>query len=748
MSRIKFNILLICILVSQVYPQVGLQITQNTSIANGEQSASGSTSDYKINENLFDINATYKNFYIYSQLEYSDPPVFGASKTTIEDFLNLFSIEYNGIFNLKIGDIHTVESRGLVFNSYQDQSTDFDNGVFGVKASYGKDWFDVSFIHGSDEYEFRSNPVNQLNDFSYDHTTTYLSTSIYPTDNIYLNFQFQNQSIDVSDGVIAGYYSRNFTTMLGSFLILNQQNFQNDLIDSYQINSNVLGLSLETNIYGIDIYSEYVKNKYTKLEPGVRSGQKIDGSLFYSSLYTDILGNGVTYEFKRYDTPYFIPTLSYGPIVYREATSTLQSKVVHNMNFVNELGHQLDINRMVGDNINLTLNLSTARRIHPFNGQMKVETNVFDTLIFQSDIENNGYEDAITNFNSNNWQSSTEIDTYSYQNPNIMSILFMDIDEEVLAFWPYRQLFTEISGDLFNDRLYFSIGYDLFDHIKQWGAETESGMTHNIYNFTGYDSVLSTTASNYWDLELETYQTNIDDYWTIFNYYINFMDSSTAHEQVSPQFGFDIDEYIDEYNNVENNINTLVDSTVAASSELINQYIISDHPSSNSNKWNYEIERATTLPLSFAWTFENGNSILTYIEQQWREKEFNYEERYISGHNISNGSKLEKFNEQYFSLTFKHIKFGTFTFISNHEKQTISIETGEIENSNRWDGYQWTYDFHQKSSNNMIARNILGDSRLSIFYGSQKGGLVCANGICATQPEFLNGYKLNYTRLF
>ena len=103
-----------------------------------------------------------------------------------------------------------------------------------------------------------------------------------------------------------------------------------------------------------------------------------------------------------------------------------------------------------------------------------------------------------------------------------MSILFMDIDEEVLAFWPYRQLFTEISGDLFNDRLYFSIGYDLFDHIKQWGAETESGMTHNIYNFTGYDSVLSTTASNYWDLELETYLTNIDDYWTIFNYYINF----------------------------------------------------------------------------------------------------------------------------------------------------------------------------------------------------------------------------------
>ena len=215
----------------------------------------------------------------------------------------------------------------MVFNSYQDQSTDFDNGVFGVKASYGKDWFDMSFIHGSDEYEFRSNPVNQLNDFSYDHTTTFLSTSIYPNDNIYLNLQFR---IRVLIFLIMLYLIIMVETLLQylvRYLIINQQGFQNDQIESYKITSDVLGLSLETNIYGIDMYSEYVKNKYTKLEPGVRVGQQVDGSLFYSSLYADILGNGVTYEFKRYDTPYFIPTLSFGPIVYREATSTLQSKL-------------------------------------------------------------------------------------------------------------------------------------------------------------------------------------------------------------------------------------------------------------------------------------------------------------------------------------------------------------------------------------------------------------------------------------
>ena len=80
-----------------------------------------------------------------------------------------------------------------------------------------------------------------------------------------MNLQLQNQSIDISDNVILDYYGRNFTTMLGRYLILNQQGFQNDQIESYNVNSDVLGLSLETNIYGIDIYSEYVKNKYSIL---------------------------------------------------------------------------------------------------------------------------------------------------------------------------------------------------------------------------------------------------------------------------------------------------------------------------------------------------------------------------------------------------------------------------------------------------------------------------------------------------
>ena len=40
------------------------------------------------------------------------------------------------------------------------------------------------------------------------------------------------------------------------------------------------------------------------------------------------------------------------------------------------------------------------------------------------------------------------------------------------------------------------------------------------------------------------------------------------------------------------------------------------------------------------------------------------------------------------------------------------------------------------------------NGQLSLFYGSQKGGRVCANGICADQPGFEDGIKVTYRTFF
>ena len=189
-----------------------------------------------------------------------------------------------------------------------------------------------------------------------------------------------------------------------------------------------------------------------------------------------------------------------------------------------------------------------------------------------------------------------------------------------------------------------------------------------------------------------------------------------------------------------------IDNLISNSQEEVIDSVYAATPTNS--KWFYESENAVTIPISTAWTFDNGNSVLLYAEQQWREKTSNKDIRYISGLIDTESSSFEKFNEQYISLTFKHINLGTFTATYNAETRVLTSSGPRLEDSKNWSGFQWTYDFHQKFSNNNLSKYLLGDSRLSIFYGSQKGGLVCANGICATQPEFLNGFKLNYTRLF
>ena len=83
------------------------------------------------------------------------------------------------------------------------------------------------------------------------------------------------------------------------------------------------------------------------------------------------------------------------------------------------------------------------------------------------------------------WEENINSSTYKIDEaPNLMSIIFMDKDEAVFSHNPYRQFFISLNGSLLNDRFDFSVGYDLFDHIAQWGfGGNTPGMTRNNYNF-------------------------------------------------------------------------------------------------------------------------------------------------------------------------------------------------------------------------------------------------------------------------
>ena len=120
---------------------------------------------------------------------------------------------------------------------------------------------------------------------------------------------------------------------------------------------------------------------------------------------------------------------------------------------------------------------------------------------------------------------------------------------------------------------------------------------------------------------------------------------------------------------------------------------------------------ALTIPTHWVWKLPGGNSFLLYLETQKKDV------KTITTKSTSN----------YFSGSY-----------SNRGKWIITgFYDQEIKDSksNNWTALDLSY-------------KISSETQVSIFYGSQKGGLVCANGICAEQPGFENGYKITFRSLF
>ena len=129
---------------------------------------------------------------------------------------------------------------------------------------------------------------------------------------------------------------------------------------------------------------------------------------------------------------------------------------------------------------------------------------------------------------------------------------------------------------------------------------------------------------------------------------------------------------------------------------------------------------AITLPSHWVWKFSNGSSLTSYIEIQSKtEKQLNqsdfsvsYEKNYIS---------------QYISFSYNHL--GKWTLTGFIDKEVVNDKISQ------WPGLDFSFYLNSESI-------------VSLFYGSQKGGMVCANGVCAEQPGFNDGVKITYRALF
>ena len=495
-------------------------------------------STYKYNEHLLDFNMNFDNgLYLNTQFEYSKPPVFGKELFGLNSFYFEYELDH---LKLKIGDIYTLYGRGLSVNMFKDQVIDYDNSLRGLEFNYYlNDNITLFGLAGVKEFEFRTLPSARATDLGLSNTAFLGGIEFSDFHYLYLH---EKSIIDYDKYLFSNYaLVDNLTSNIGlDTLFTNEHNF-----------------SINFNIFDIDIYLEDSQSKYN-----TANGKDLCGSRFYGSIYRDIFDFGVTYEYKNYFMKDYIPTLSNPPIVYRESNSSLASRNSHTIDWSDEIGHQLDINRYFNDMLSLEMNISIS---------------------------------------------------YTHKKSSKISDLLKIglLDESIYDRNPFRQIYIASSGWMFNEKLYYKIGFDSFNEYK-----------------------------------IKSFQ----------------------------------------YNHVN----------------------------------------AITWPILFTYTM-NEHSITAYLEKQTKT------DKYFIIEDPSLVSILKEYSDRYISLTFNYK--GKFSCSYFFEDEYYSWENVKDNDYSKWQGLD-------------VSFNINSTTQLSFFYGSQKGGLVCANGVCADQPGFDDGMKLTLRSLF
>ena len=416
---------LIALFVGILSAQLEMNYSYEMKYGDGEQvtgTASNSpvASDYNYFENLLDINTNLgDDIYIYTQLEYSNLPVYGSPA----DGLSAFYLEYqNEKFIMKLGDQYELYGRGMSFYTLQNQNIDYDNSVKGLSFKYFlRENIEISSLIGKGAYFYRSNPSKRETDLQLN-SSVLLGSVNYTHDWLgYFQFMNTNQQLLI-DPALTGIFEG--TSEISSELderLATDSNLLNILLnyetDEFVDTVNISNQNFNWNFYlgPFDIYIDKAWINYEKI-----FGNEVFGSRFYTAVYTDFMGVGVTYEYKNYNTPYLIKTISNLPIVYREGNSILASRNAHSFNSGNEIGHQIDFNKNLSNSLNVLGNLSLSYR-------------------HQKD-------------------EMAEL--------NIIDFLTMSESNNIYAYYPFRQMYLEMNGWVLSDRLYYKVGADYFSELN------------------------------------------------------------------------------------------------------------------------------------------------------------------------------------------------------------------------------------------------------------------------------------------
>ena len=680
----------------------------------GVTNEGGTIYDLKFNENFLKINSGYKNYHLYLELEYSSPPILGYSKTELEDILSkiYFDAQFDNIY-IKAGNIYTLYGSGLGLYTFPDQNIDFDNGLLGFEFKYNLNpYFELFGVYGDSDLEQRTNPAilepnrfsennlivggfNYESSLGYGHVL-YKKQSTYMDNATLLTFNIEEGNRST---VLDWDFAERFDEMVDDSG-LSQADFVSSLNgDTLNTASYIVGYGVFSD-FG-DFYFEGELSDYDKI-----LGGKVSGSRYYLSYGKNFGDLGFSYEYKDYNMPYDILTFTAPPTVAIESTSILAARNTHSLNYGDEIGHQFEIIKPIFGDMTFLGNMSISRRhkaknkIYSFNS-----AGVVDYINSQSFSGAAGEEDEYISGLLNGCDDFIQDlgnMTYIENDLDDLKLLdylsFDDENEEFISFYPYRQIYGEVSGYINND-LYIKVGLDVYNEVIKHKDQDVFNYSENELNtaFDVFYNEAEDIVNSAWQTSYDACQNSIDIFGfcvdTDGNYLPDSVDDASeyANEEFFNQFGMSKENYLE-------SLSFDVDALPSSS----NHY--------------RQIVKAWTIPTQFTYNLGSGKSLNVYLEYQ------NKEIKEVAKYDIK---------DLYFSGSYTHNNLITFTLFHEEEDKIYPSQTS----SDSWSGIDVSFDLEE-------------NGQLSLFYGSQKGGRVCANGICADQPGFEDGIKVTYRTFF
>ena len=437
------------------------------------------TTLYYYFENLLDINFNHNNIYLYTQLEYSNPPIYGIERRKVDKLTDSYFVEYsNSYIGIKWGYLQSLYGYGLDINTFQDQSTDFDNRVKGVELKYTpNDILDLFYISGTGKYGSKSSGSLRTNDLSFDHNLQSYGAQLY-TDLGDFSISSSTKKTYYSGGI----YNQLINTDTRLSIDLQDYIFTDfSLFDlDSEVKSSGINLSYSNTLGNYDIYIENMHSNYNKI---LRNDENEDGYLRYISLSGDLYGINMLYEFKDYNMLYYMPISSNPPLVFGETTSVLISRIQHNINFADEIGHQLELRGDYKDN-SLLLNMSIGMKHSGIRNQNDFSFDDEGNLIYGT-YKSVSFNDIISDMNF--------------------------LNEDLRAHKPFRDIYFETSGWRMNNSLYYKFGY-----LSHYSYDNSSGKNYQSFTVPT-QFVIGLKNNNSITIYYEYQETNnlvatIDDY--------------------------------------------------------------------------------------------------------------------------------------------------------------------------------------------------------------------------------------------